>query len=260
MTGPNMITPAQLMRLIGTPDAPVIVDVRLPEDIGDDAQTVPSSIFYNHNDTNALIRDLDGRPAVVICHKGMKLSQGVAALIRAHGGQAEVLTGGFVGWIAAGLPVLSHALIPQSGHWVTRLRPKIDRIACPWLIKRFIAPRATILFVPRSDVLPVADRFDGVAFDADGAPYADQGGLCSFDALLDGFGLRNDPLDKMAQIIRAADTNDHNIAPQAAGLLAIFVGLSKMHRDDTQMLDAGMGVYDALYRWARDGFDEGHAQ
>lgn len=260
MTGPNMITPINLMRQIGLPDSPTIVDVRIADDISPDDLTIPTAIFHDFRDINGLLDRLSCSKAAIVCHKGLKLSQGIAALVRTHGGTAEVLTAGFVGWVEAELPTLPNGLIPQSGRWVTRQRPKIDRIACPWLIKRFIDPRAKVMFVPRADVAAVADRFDAVLFDTPDAPYSHNGENCSFDALLDAFGLHTQALNRMADVIRAADTNHHNNAPQAAGLLVLSVGLSKMYRDDNAMLNAGLTLYDALYRWARDGFDEGHAE
>ncbi len=260
MTGPNMITPQNLMRQIGLPDGPIIVDVRIAEDIAPEDRAVPTTIFHDFYDFKGLLDRLSGRKAIIICHKGLKLSQGIAALIRAGGGTAEVLAGGFVGWNEAGLPTLPIELIAQSGRWVTRQKPKIDRIACPWLIKRFIDRDAEFMFVPRADVAAVADRFDAISFDTPDAPYGHNGENCSFDALLDAFGLRTEALNRMSDVIRAADTNNHNNDPQAAGLLAISVGLSKIHRDDNAMLDAGLTLYDALYRWARDGFTEGHAE
>lgn len=256
----NMITTAQLMRQIGLPDCPIIVDVRLPEDIDPDSRSIPTAIFHAHMDIDGLMHRIAGRKAVVVCHKGLKLSQGIAALIRARGQAAEVLDGGFVGWLANAGMTIAIDQIPSSGLWVTRRRPKIDRIACPWLIRRFIAPAAEMMFVPRADVTAVAEKFDAVALDTVGARFTHVGENCSFDALLDGFGIRTEALDRMARVIRAAATNRHDASPQAAGLLAMSVGLSKQYRDDNQMLEAAIPLYDALYRWARDGYDEGHAE
>ena len=253
-------TPINLMRQIGLPDSPTIVDVRIADDISPDDRTIPTAIFHNFRDIDGLLDRLSGRKAVVVCHKGLKLSQGTASLVRVNASTAEVLTGGFVGWAEAELPTLPIGLIPQSSRWVTSQRPKIDRIACPWLIKRFIDRDAKVIFVPRADVAAVADRFGAVPFDTPDAPYNHRGENCSFDAFLDAFGLRTDALNRMADVIRAADTDNHNNAPQAAGLLSLSVGVSKMYRDDNAMLDAGLTLYDALYRWARDGFDEGHAE
>ena len=142
--------------------------------------------------------------------------------------------------------------------WVTRQRPKIDRIACPWLIRRFVDPRAQFLFVASSDVLDVAEKFDATPFDIEGVAWSHKGEFCTFDTMLDAFTLRTPPLDHLATIVRGADTNRHDLAPEAAGLLAASLGLSRMYRDDLAQLDAAMGLYDAFYRWARDATDEGH--
>jgi rhodanese-related sulfurtransferase len=257
MPGPHQITPAQLLRLIGLPDAPTIIDVRLPEDFAADPRLIPASRLMPHTgfDTPA---DLPDHPIVVSCQRGKKLSEGVAALLRHHGHQAEVLEGGFVAWAAAGLPLTPAAALPPTNLWVTRQRPKIDRIACPWLIRRFIDPTARFLFVTATEVAAVAERFNATPFDIEGVKFSHRGDQCSFDALLDDFALHTDALDRLALVVRAADTDRHDLAPQAAGLLALSVGLSRQYRDDLAQLEAGMILYDALYRWARDGHDEGH--
>jgi hypothetical protein len=143
--------------------------------------------------------------------------------------------------------------------WVTRERPKIDRIACPWAIRRFIDPDAAILYVPTGDVFRVAEREQAVAFDIPGAPITHEGELCSFDTLIRRFGLDRDrALSTVARIVRGADTNRHKIAPEAAGLHAVSLGLSKLNEDDHAMLAQGMIVYDALYAWAGGARDEVH--
>ena len=141
---------------------------------------------------------------------------------------------------------------------MTRQRPKIDRIACPWLIKRFVDPAATIMFVAPTDVLEVADRFNATPFDIDDVYWSHRGEKCTFDVMIEEFKLGTAPLLQVADIVRGADTNRHDLAPEAAGLLAISLGFSRMYRDDLAQLEAGMVVYDALYRWARDASDEGH--
>ncbi|MDZ7906675.1 MAG: sulfurtransferase/chromate resistance protein [Cypionkella sp.] len=256
MPYPNQITAAQLMRLIGTSDAPAIYDVRVPDDIAADPRCIPAAIQRPHG---AFVQcpQHAGR-AVVVCHKGRKLSEGVAALLRCHGIAAEVLQGGHVAWAEAGLPLVPLKAAAQSALWVTRQRPKIDRIACPWLIRRFVQPSARFLFVAPAEVMEVADKFAATPFDIDGVAFSHEGDLCSFDVMLRDFGLQTPPLLRMAEVVRAADTNRHDLAPQAAGLLAISVGLSRQFRDDLAQLEAGMAIYDALYRWARDGLDESH--
>lgn len=255
---PNQITPAQLMRLVGTPDAPAIVDVRLPEDIAADPRLVPGSFVVPHDQFDPAPARLVGQRVVVICMRGKKLSEGVAALLRAQCIGAEVLEGGSVAWAGAGLPMVPVAALPKSNVWVTRQRPKIDRIACPWLIRRFVDPSAKFLFVAPAEVPAVADHFNATAFDIDGVFWSHRGETCTFDTMIAEFGLRYEALDRLALVVRAADTDRHDLAPQAAGLLAISVGLSRQYRDDLAQLDVGLTLYDALYRWARDGHDEGH--
>lgn len=254
MPGPNAITPAQLARLIGLPDAPALIDVRLAEDAAADPFLIPTAQPCIAQD----ITPLAGRQAVVICQRGAKLSEGAAALLRAHGTPAEVLEGGHAAWRAAGLPMVPAALLGQTALWVTRHRPKIDRIACPWLIRRFIAPQARFLFVAPTEVAAIADRFGATPFDIEGVRFSHRGEGCSFDALLEDFGLQTEALDRLAGVIRAADTDRHDLSPQAAGLLALSVGLSRQFRDDLEQMEAALPLYDALYRWARDGHGEGH--
>lgn len=136
--------------------------------------------------------------------------------------------------------------------------PKIDRIACPWLIRRFVDRRARFLFVAPSEVENVADRFDALPFDIDNVFWIHRGTACTFDTMIEKFQLTSPALSIMARIIRSSDINRHDLKPTCADLLALSVGLSRQYRDDQAQLDAGMVFYDALYRWARDGQDEGH--
>ena len=258
MPSPNTMSPAQLMRLVGTPDAPAIIDVRTMDDLAADRCLIPGSLAHPHTDLLALVPSLVGRRAVVACQRGGKLSSGGAALLRTAGIAAELLEGGAVAWRAAGLPMVPMSVLPASRRWVTRHRPKIDRIACPWLIRRFVDPGAEFLFVPPSDVLAVAEKYDATPYDVEGVHWSHRGDLCTFDTMLSEFALSTEALARLALVVRAADTDRHDLSPQAAGLLAISIGLSRQYRDDLQQLQAGMGLYDALYRWARDGFDEGH--
>jgi rhodanese-related sulfurtransferase len=253
----GQISPAQALRLIGTPEAPTIIDVRTAEDIAALPRVIPTARLIPHTAIPTL-SEPPGR-AIVVCTKGLKLSEGAAAWLRTQGWQAETLEGGAVAWEAAGLPMPPLSTLPKPGTaWVTRHRPKIDRIACPWLIRRFIDPTAPFLFVTPAEVAAVADRFNAIPYDIAHVPFSHRGDHCSFDALLDDFQLHTDALDRLAMVIRGADTDRHDLSPQAAGLLALSVGLSRMYRDDLEQLEAGIALYDALYRWARDGHEEGH--
>jgi hypothetical protein len=142
--------------------------------------------------------------------------------------------------------------------WVTRARPKVDRIACPWLIRRFVDPSAVFLFVEPAEVADAADRFGGVPFDIDNVFWSHRGERCTFDTMIEEFGLQSAALDRLAMIVRAADTARLDLVPQAAGFLAASLGLSRMFRDDLEQLDAGMLLYDAFFRWCRDAVDETH--
>jgi hypothetical protein len=142
--------------------------------------------------------------------------------------------------------------------WVTRERPKIDRVACPWLITRFIDPAAEFLFVPAAEVPAVAARTGAIPFDVEGVELSHEGPLCSFDALLKKYRLTDPALQELAVIVRGADTARLDLAPQAAGLLAISLGLSHNFTDDHEQLRHGFVLYDALYAWARHVRDETH--
>jgi rhodanese-related sulfurtransferase len=263
MPAPSEITAAQLLRLIGVPGAPVILDVRTEEDVAQDPRAVPGSIRRDHRSVAAWAGELAGRAAVVVCRRGLKLSQGVAAWLRHAGAAAEALEGGFEAWAAAGAPLLRPDHIPPrdaAGRtvWVTRARPKVDRIACPWLIRRFVDPGAVFLFVAPSEVEGVAERFGATPFDIDGVFWSHRGERCTFDTMLAEFGLETEALRHLATIVRGADTARLDLAPQAAGLLAASLGLSRMHRDDLAQLEAGLALYDAFYRWCRDATAETH--
>lgn len=253
----NAIAPDKLARLIGTPTAPLLLDLR-----DDPADLIPAAIPFAA--AGAQPEAPDG--VVVICADGGAASHGTAALLRDRGIAAELLEGGHDAWRAAGLPLVPAAKLPRRDaggrtRWVTRARPKVDRIACPWLIRRFVDPRARFLFVPPAEVLAVAASLDAAPFDisAEGAAWTHRGERCTFDVMVDELGLSGFPaLAHLAVIVRGADTAHPEIAPEAAGLLAASLGLSRMFADDNRQLDAGMLLYDALYRWCRDAREETH--
>lgn len=142
--------------------------------------------------------------------------------------------------------------------WVTRERPKIDRVACPWLISRFIDKDPEFLFVPPADVNRVAAEKNAVPFDVEGVELSHEGPLCSFDAFLNRYELSDPALAELAVIVRGADTARLDLAPQVPGLLAISLGLSRNFADDHEQLRHGFVVYDALYAWLKQARDEKH--
>jgi len=263
MPSPTEISISQLARLIGLPNAPALIDVRTPEDFRADARLIPGSVRRHFGGVSAWAGGYAGKPVVVQCQRGLELSQGVAAWLRQEGVAAENLEGGFEAWRTAGLPLLRTDKLPALDArgrtiWVTRARPKIDRIACPWLIRRFVDPLAVFLFVAPAEVATVAERFSAAPFDIDDVFWSHRGERCTFDTMLDEFGLDIAPLRHLATIVRGADTARLELAPEAAGLVAMSLGYSRMYRDDLEQLAAAMAIYDALYRWCRDATNETH--
>ena len=142
--------------------------------------------------------------------------------------------------------------------WITREPPKIDRVACPWLITRFVDKEAEFLFVPPSDVRRVAEATGAIPYDVEGVELSHVGPLCSFDAFLARYHLQDPALQTLATIVRGADTDRLDIAPQCAGLLAVSLGLSRIYSDDHEQLKQGLVLYDALYAWLREARNEKH--
>lgn len=262
----NTISPDKLFRLVGIPGGPVVVDVRPDDAVAAEPLLIPGTVRRTPVAVAAWAPALKGRAAVIACRDGAALAQGVAAHLRHEGIAAEVLEGGIAGWAARDLPMIPAAILPARDAegrtiWVTRGRPKVDRIACPWLIRRFVDPTAVFLFVPPAEVQAVADRFSAAPFDiaGDNIVWSHRNDLCTFDVMVEGFGLgKHAPLTRLAEIVRGADTGRPELVPEAAGLLAASLGLSRMYADDIEQLKAGMLLYDAFYRWCRDAVGETH--
>jgi rhodanese-related sulfurtransferase len=257
------ISSEKLSRLIGTAGAPTLVDVRIDEDFAADPRLIPGATRFSHKAVQDWGQRLTGQSVVVVCQKGQKLSEGAAAWLRHASIGAETLEGGHLGWKEAALPTVPADKIPKRDGrgrtvWVTRSRPKIDRIACPWLIKRFVDPSAVFLFVTASEVDSVAERFDATPFDIENVFWSHRGEFCTFDVTVREFGLSTPPLERLATMVRAADTAHLDLSPEAAGLLAASLGLSRMYDDDLEQLSAGMLLYDAFFRWCRDATKETH--
>ena len=263
MPASTVITVAQLSRLIGVPNGPAVVDVRIDEDYSVDPRLVPGSVRRDYRAIASWAAAYRGRVVVVVCQRGQKLSEGTAAWLRHEGIDAQTLEGGFEAWKTAGEILVRTDKVPRRDDqgrtvWVTRSRPKVDRVACPWLLRRFVDPNAVFLFVLPAEVTAVAERFNATPFDIDGVFWSHRGPLCTFDTMIDEFGLKSGPLARLATIVRGADTARLDLAPQAAGLLAASLGYSRMYRDDLEQLEATLGFYDAMYRWCRDATEETH--
>ncbi len=259
MAALNAISSDKLFRLIGTPGCPVIIDLREAA-----VALLPAALPRNPEDVAGWANEFRGQSVVVACEDGRERGAGVAAFLRSEGVDAEMLEGGVAAWRGAGFPLIDAARLPNRDGkgrtvWVTRARPKVDRIACPWLIRRFVDPAAVFLFVAPGEVAGVAEEFGAAAFDTESAAWSDRDERCTFDAMIDGFGLGGFVgLARLAEIVRGADTGRQDLAPQSAGLLALSLGLSRTHSDDLAQLEDGMVIYDALYRWCRDAIEEVH--
>jgi rhodanese-related sulfurtransferase len=257
------ISPDKLSRLIGTSNAPTLVDVRTDEDFAADPRLIPGAVPRSHRNVQEWGSGLSGQSVVVICHKGQRLSEGTAAWLRHGNIAAEILEGGQVAWNETKLPTVPIDKIPKRDKrgrtvWVTRERPKIDRIACPWLIRRFVDPGAVFLFVASAEVPDVADRFEATPFDIEHVFWSHRGEFCTFDVMVKEFGVSTPALERLATMVRAADTSRLDLSPEAPGLLAASLGLSRIFGDDLEQLNAGILLYDAFYRWCRDATKESH--
>ena len=260
------ISPKDLWNAIATPSAPQIIDVRRREAFEQSPHLLPGACWREAGKTQAWSAELDrSRTIVAACKAGHEMSQTAVAHLRADGFDARVLEGGYEAWAKAGLPFIAKAelerLAPtRPSLWVTRRRPKIDRIACPWLIRRFLDGQARILFVDPDQVPSVARESGGVPFDIKDVELSHEGDRCTFDTMLKLFGLESEPsLARLALIVRGADTARPDIAPEAAGLHAVSLGLSALAGDDDHgLLERGFMVYDALFAWLRFAAEERH--
>lgn len=253
------VSVATLSGCLAEPNPPVLIDVRREGARQASGMTIAKSIWRDPAhwlDWKDGVAALPG-PVVFFCVHGHEISQGLTAACCAMGKDASYLEGGFSEWQKAGLPLVEIASVSRT-RWVTRERPKIDRIACPWLVTRFIDPRAEFLYVPTADVLRVAQETGAIPYDIPGVELSHVGELCSFDAFLGKYGLGDPALQQLALIVRGADTSRLGLAPQSAGLYSLSLGLSQTFANDHEMLRHGMVMYDALYAWCRDCQGETH--
>jgi rhodanese-related sulfurtransferase len=251
VTQPKRIAADDLVRQIGLADAPVLIDVRTDADFATDPRLIPGSFRQPHDRLSTLRSRLAGRRAVTICAQDEELSESAAALLSEEGVTAHVLEGGIARWSAEARPMLRAGAVRQGGLWVTAESHATDRLACPWLIRRFADPDARFLFLPEGEVAAQAARLGGRVFDLPGADHADTGERCAFDAMLADFGLALPALDRLAGIVRGADRGNPAPAAEAAGIGALAVGLARLCRDPHARIAAAMTVFDALYLWAR---------
>jgi rhodanese-related sulfurtransferase len=252
------ISPHDLYDQLGTAQAPILIDVRKPADFTASDRCIVAAFHRAPEDVARWSRELPaGRPVVVHCVRGHQVSQTAAAALVAAGHDASYLEGGIAAWSEARLPTRRKVAV-ATDKWVTRERPKIDRIACPWLIARFIDPNAQFIYVPDARVLAAAKETGAIPYDVKGVEYTHEGERCSFDTILRIHDIHDPALDRLATIVRGADTSRHDLAEQCGGLFAISLGLSANFPDDHAMLRHGMVMYDALYTWCRSLQAETH--
>lgn len=257
MTGPSISLSGLKTELAGgTP--PIVLDVRRRPAFLEATAMVSGALRREPDQVGTWARALPKASSVVVyCVRGHEVSQSAAKALSDCGLSARYLEGGLEGWKSADGPLDSKPR-GASTRWVTRERPKIDRIACPWLVARFVDPGAEFLYVPSKDVLSAAKEKDAMPYDVPDVHFTHDGELCSFDAFISHYRLTDPALKDLALVVRAADTARLDLAPQAPGLAAISLGLSRNFQDDHEMLKHGMVMYDALYTWCKEGKQEVH--
>ena len=247
------ITSAALRQSLASANPPIVIDVRKEAAYLGAPDLIRGAL---RRDPAGVIQWKPTLPAaasvVVYCVHGREVSQSVAKVLG-----AKYLEGGIESWRETGGDVAAKPR-NSSSRWVTRERPKVDRIACPWLIRRFVDSGAEFLYVPAADVKRISNEKEAVPYDIPDVEFSHVGEKCSFDAFLDFYRLKDPALSELALIVRGADTNRLDLAPQAPGLAALSLGLSRNFADDHEMLEHGMVMYDALYRWCKEGKSEVH--
>ena len=253
------ITSPDLQSALRGRDSPLVIDVRRKPAFRAATELIAGALRRDPESVATWATELPSASNVVVyCVHGHEVSQGVAKALNERRIAAQYLEGGIEeGWRAVGGELASKPA-DASTRWVTRERPKIDRIACPWLIARFIDKDPEFLYVPPAEVRKLAAARQAVPYDIPDVAFSHYGDLCSFDVFLKRYHLHDPALAQLAVIVRGADTARLDLAPQAPGLAALSLGLSRLFSDDHEMLRHGMVMYDALYRWCKEGQDEVH--
>ena len=254
----SSLSASELRSERGGKSPPVVIDVRRQPAFLEADVMISGALRRDPEQVRAWAKSLPRASSVVVyCAHGREVSQTAAAALGEAGISARYLEGGLEGWKAAEGALDQK---PRNGptRWVTRERPKIDRIACPWLVARFVDADAQFLYVPPKEVLGTAKEKAAVPYDIPDVHFSHDGELCSFDAFLKHYQLTDPALKELATIVRGADTARLELAPQAPGLAAISLGLSRNFKDDHEMLAYGMVMYDALYTSCKEGKNEVH--
>jgi rhodanese-related sulfurtransferase len=252
------ISSSELQSGLDGREPPLLIDVRRPPAFLEATDMIAGALRRDPDAVGSWAETLPkAATAVVYCVHGREVSQAVAKALDAQGIRSLYLDGGIERWKAE-RGALDRKPAHAATRWVTRERPKIDRIACPWLIARFVDRDAEFVYVPAKDVLDAAKRRDAIPYDVPDVHFSHEGERCSFDAFIGHYRLSDPALERLAVIVRGADTARLDLAPQAAGLAAVSLGLSRNFADDHEMLAHGMVLYDALYTWCKEGQEEIH--
>ena len=248
-----VVSADSLRQSLASATPPLVIDVRRNERFREAPDLIRGALRRDPEKVADWAKTLPAAADVVVyCVHGHEVSQNAARVLG-----AKYLEGGIEAWRSAG-GTLAGKPRGATTSWVTRERPKIDRIACPWLVRRFADPEAEFLYVPTPDVKRIAQEKTAVPYDIPDVEFSHEGELCSFDAFLKIYRLKDPALDDLAKIVRGADTGRPDLTPQSPGLLSISLGLSLNFADDHEMLRHGMVVYDALYSWCKRGKEERH--
>jgi rhodanese-related sulfurtransferase len=255
----SSISVSELRSAVSDLNGPIVLDVRRAAAYRESGDTLAGALRRDPEAVESWLKTLPRASSVVVyCVHGREVSQNVAQVLEGHGIHTRYLEGGIETWKEKDGP-LDHKPVGADTRWVTRERPKIDRIACPWLISRFVDRGAEFLYVPTKQVRDTAKARDAIPYDVPDVHFTHDGELCSFDTFIKHYRLGADPaLQRLALIVRGADTAKLDLAPQAPGLAAVSLGLSRIFPDDHEMLKHGMVLYDALYAWCKEGQDEVH--
>jgi rhodanese-related sulfurtransferase len=246
---------------LGLNHAPTLIDVRVASDIERVPRMIPGAMHVEAHLIEPWLRKRQ-QQTITLYSSSEHAIGSVANALSNSGWHVCLLEGGIDDWISNNLPtvrVREDLGVPGRSQWVTRERPKIDRIACPWLVRRFIDPLATFHYVPAQRVRTDASTLGAQPYDIPDVTFSHRGPRCSFDAFLDEFDLHDPILDQLARIVRAADTATLDQSREAPGLLAISLGLSASIQDDQLLLEQAMLIYDALYAWCKTARDEPHS-
>jgi rhodanese-related sulfurtransferase len=248
---------------LALPNSAVILDVRDESGSANQPRIIPGAIRRDPSNIEEWMTDLHRASLVVVYGtNGNSAGRAATQALSRFGHAAQVLDGGLNAWMSAGYPTVRirpDLKAPGGSRWVTRERPKIDRLACPWLIRRFIDPDAQFFYTPPHRVREDSKALGAEPYDIQDVTFSHRGARCSFDAFLDEFDLHDPVLDEVATIVRAADTGALAQSREAPGLLAISLGLSVNITEDILLLEQAMPLYDALYAWCKAAAHETHS-